>query len=209
MNPLSPRRSSTVIELFKAVRQPDVASPRRLAICRWSRRGAAALTVLLGLAAVMAVALAVAVAAYDGPGIAFGIGGLYVGAGNTTPEGLVPLTSFTRGQRFVGAIAVGVLCVPILLMLYCGRELLACFADGQIFSDRAARLLRYLAVAAVLYAASPFAAHALALLVGVDRDPAALHPHQIMALVAALLLLTFALIVKLGQDIERERDGFI
>jgi hypothetical protein len=207
MRPSNARPLQTAIEPFKAARPPADA-PRRLAIRRWSARGAAALTLVLVLALAATIALAAGVAVYDGPGIAFGVGGLHVGAG-ATQDGLVPLTAFSRDQRLVGALAVCVLLAPVVFMLYCGRALLACLAAGQIFSDRAAWLLRCLSVGVVLGAASPFAAHGLGLLAGVDRDPAELHPQQIMALAAAVLLLIFARVVKLGQDIERERDGFI
>lgn len=167
------------------------------------------LAVVFVLMLVFAAGVSVAVAVYDGPAMAFGPGGIHIGETASAVPGLVPLSSFTRLQRLVGASAVWILLMPILLMMFHGHALLRSFAADSIFAAGAARELRRLAIGALFYAASPLVAHQIALAVGVKNDPVSLHPHQIFAVLAAAMLAVVAHVLELGHEIERERDGFV
>ena len=188
---------------------PAEVSANKRAILRWSgafeRLSALALVLFAGFA----LLLGWAVLAYNGPLLSFGPGGIWIGRAPDAALGLMPLTAFTLVQRCAGAVAIGLLALPILFILFHLRALFRLYAQGIVFAPANARRLRFAGFGLVLYALAPFVANRAILLAGVMADPGWLHFDEALALLLGALLFAAAQVAAFGREIEQERDGFV
>jgi uncharacterized protein (DUF779 family) len=187
----------------------EADSPTRRRIRTGSRVLATALFIASVAAICAALALVCAIVMYNGPLLAFGSGGVWIGGAANGVPGLLPLTAFSSGQRLVGALAIVLLALPILLILGHTQILLRRLIVGNVFGPENARSVRFLGASLAFYAVAPLVAHRIVLLAGITNDPIWFHVDELIALALGALLFIVAAIAEFGGEIERERDGFV
>ncbi len=192
-----------------AFEPPDIEQPPETPLRQRSRLFATLFGALLVLSLVFSVALATAVVFYDGPWLAAGPGGVWIGRAPDVSAGLLPLTAFTSLQRCTGALALMLLVAPAAFIFFELRELFRLYAAGIVFAPANARCVKWIGVGLVGYAFAPFVANRLVRLAGVFIDPVWFHMDEVQAAVIGALLFVIADVMRFGREIEQERDGFI
>lgn len=199
--------------MTNVVEFPQAAAPlepaRRQAIRRRSALLAAGLAWILA-AALGATALLIGAALfYEGPLLSFGPGGLWIGYGPDPSLGRVSLSTFAFAQRLAGALAIIILTAPVLAILHYARRLFQLYANGVVFAQANARLIKCMAASLAAFAFAPFAANRTIRLIGLTNDPVWFHADEVLALVFAALAYVVADVMEFGHEIENDRDGFV
>ncbi|MBI1868243.1 MAG: DUF2975 domain-containing protein [Methylocystis sp.] len=187
----------------------DDENPTRRTIRRRSRVVAFLFTAALTLAIAFAFLLVGAVLFYDGPLLAFGPGGVWIGQAPDAGAGLLPLTAFSFFQRLTGAFALTLLTAPAIFIFFHLRGLFRLYSNGVVFAVANARHIKFTGIGLVAYAFGPFLANRSIWLAGVTTDPIWFHVDEVQALVIGTLLFVIANVMEFGRAIEQERDGFI
>lgn len=176
---------------------------------RCARYAARLVTVILGLTVAFTGLVLVLGLVFRGAFVWLAPGAGFVGA---LPEGVVGVVAFgelpwlTRlayGTHFMLAQ------MPVLLVLYDLRALLHDLAAGRLFAAGHAPRLRRMAFWLFVYAAAPLIGQGLARAVGHGIDLAWFRTSALLALLLAALLIVFAELIRAGQAIKDERDGFV
>jgi hypothetical protein len=186
-----------------------IETPLRRRIRRNSRFLSALFGALFALTLIFGAALAGAVVFYDGPWLAAGPGGVWVGRAPDASAGLLPLRAFTFAQRLVGAFALTLLAAPAAFVFFHLRGLFRLYAMGAVFSAANARRIKHVGIGLLAYALAPFLANRLVWLAGVRIDPVWFHLDELQAAALGALLFVIADVMQFGREIEQERDGFV
>jgi hypothetical protein len=145
---------------------------------------------------------------YGGTMIAIGPrGGILTTA--PLPPDFVPFYTWRFDQRLVYAVDVLVRAAPTLYLFWCLRSLFRLYGQGQVFTDRTARLIQAMGVCLIADAALPFLCHVVLSATGYEIDKLWAHMAAVQELVLGAVVFVIALVMQAGREIEEDREGFI
>lgn len=136
------------------------------------------------------------------------------GAGflGSRPDGIAGLVSFGAlpwPTRLAYAVTFTATQVPVLFVLCHLRALLRDLAAGAVFAAGHASRLRRMAIGLLIYAVAPAAGQILVRLVGHGVDLAWWRTSSLHALLLAAFLIVLSELIRAGQAIKDDRDGFV
>jgi hypothetical protein len=145
---------------------------------------------------------------YQGTMIAVGPrGGILTTA--PLPPDFVPFYTWRFDQRLVYAVDVIVRAAPTIYLFWCLRSLFRRYGQGEVFTDRTARLIQLMGVCLVLDAALPFLCHLVLSATGYEIDKLWAHMAAVQELVLGAVVFVIALVMQAGREIEEDREGFV
>jgi hypothetical protein len=145
---------------------------------------------------------------YHGAMIAFGPKGGVISTG-ATPAGYLALRDWRFDQRLAYAPVWIVRSAPTIGLFSCLRSLFRLYGDAEVFTERTARLIRWMGVWLVADAAAPFACHLVLSATGYEIDGAWAHVASVQEAVLGAVVFVIALVMQAGREIEEDREGFI
>ena len=128
------------------------------------------------------------------------------------PEGVAGVVSFGAlpwPTRLAYGANFTLTQMPVLIVLYELRVLLRDLAVGTLFAAGHAARLHRTALWLVAYAAAPIVGQVVVRTVGEGVDLAWFRTSSLYALLVAALLIVFAELIRAGQAIKDDRDGFV
>jgi hypothetical protein len=125
------------------------------------------------------------------------------------PPDFVPFFTWRWDQRLVYAVDVIVRAAPTIYLFWCLRSLFRLYGQGQVFTDRTARLIQFMGVCLVADAAAPFLCHLALSATGYEIDKMWAHMAAVQELVLGAVVFMIALVMQAGREIEEDREGFI
>jgi hypothetical protein len=192
----------------------DIAPPRPAPTPSFRRLRAASRGLewlFAGLLAVFVVLTAVGFGVlffYHGTMIAFGPKGGVLSTG-VTPAGYLALRDWRFDQRLAYAPVWIARSAPTIGLFSCLRALFRLYGDGEVFTERAARLIRWMGVWLVVDAVTPLACHLALSATGYEIDGAWAHLAAVQELILGAVVFIIALVMQAGHEIEEDREGFI
>jgi hypothetical protein len=198
-----------VLPLSRAPAPPE-AEARLYRRIRLGSRGLAWLFAGLAMtyAAFVAV-LMVGVIAYHGPNLRIGPTGVWLGTGDLAPSGSIPFYVLPLGQR-IAYLGVGAVRAAPTLAIFLGlRRLFALYAKGEVFGGENARQIQMIGAWLVADAVIPFAEHLVQRAAGIEIDHSWAHMVSLQELVLGALVFIVAEVMRVGHEIERDREGFV
>jgi len=146
---------------------------------------------------------------YHGTALAFGPrGGLFSTDGAIPPDYL-PLRDWRLDQRLAYVPVWAVRSAPMLGLFWCLRALFGLYSQAEVFTERTARLIRWMGVWLVADAVLPFLCHLALSATGYEIDKAWAHATSIQEAVLGAVVFVVALVMQAGHEIEQDREGFI
>jgi hypothetical protein len=200
---------SNVLPLIRAPSPPapEAAAYRRIRL--GSRALAGLFTVLAAGFAVVVAGLLVAVMVYRGEALRIGPTAVWVVTSGPAPAGSVAIASLPLVQR-AAYVAIGaVRAAPSLAILLGLRRLFGFYARGVVFGRENARQIGWLGAWLAIDAGVPFAEHLVQQALGYEIDRSWFHMVSLQELVLGALVLVIAEVMRVGHEIEREREGFV
>ena len=185
-----------------------VASPsvRKIRIAsrglQWLCTGLVALFVAL-------TAFGFAVLFFDhGTALSFGPkGGLFT-TGPVPPDYL-PLRDWRLDQRLAYVPVWAVRSAPMLGLFWCLRALFGLYGQAEVFTERTARLIRWMGAWLAADAVLPFLCHLALSATGYEIDKAWAHATSVQEAVLGAVVFVIALVMQAGHEIEQDRKGFV
>ena len=192
----------------------DLAPPRPAPTPSFRRLRAASRGLELLFAGLFAAFIALAVFSlwiiyfYKGTMIAIGPrGGILTTA--PLPPDFVPFYTWRWDQRLVYAVDVVFRAIPTLGLFWCLRSLFRRYGQGEVFTERTARLILWMGVWLIADAAAPFLCHLALSATGYEIDKLWAHMAAVQELVLGAVVFVIALVMQAGREIEEDREGFI
>ena len=145
---------------------------------------------------------------YHGAMIAFGPKGGLLTTGPVPPDYL-PLRDWRFDQRLAYAPVWIVRSAPTIGLFWCLRALFRLYGDAEVFTERTARLIKWMGVWLVADAVAPLLCHLVLSATGYEIDKAWAHMASLQELVLGAVVLVIALVMQAGHEIEEDREGFI
>jgi hypothetical protein len=174
---------------------------------RLGSRGLSALfTVLLGASVVILVTALAAMLFYKGELVRIGPDNCYIGEG---PPNSVAFGSLPLPHRLVYCLVGIVRATPIIMLFWSLRTLFGLYAKGQVFSRSAAESFSRIGGWLCAYALSPFVCHLALSATGYEIDRNWAHMASVQAFVLGLLVLVIGQVMRVGREIEEDREAFV
>jgi hypothetical protein len=145
---------------------------------------------------------------YQGTMIAIGPRGGIITTDQLPPD-FVPFYTWRFDQRLVYAVDVIVRAIPTIYLFWCLRSLFRFYGQGEVFTDRTARLIQAMGVCLIADAALPFLCHLVLSATGYEIDKLWAHMAAVQELVLGAVVFVIALVMQAGREIEEDREGFI
>ena len=145
---------------------------------------------------------------YHGTMLAFGPKGGVISTG-PVPAGYLALRDWRFAQRLAYAPVWIVRSAPTIGLFSCLRALFQLYGDAEVFTERTARLIRWMGIWLVVDAAAPLACHLALSATGYEIDGAWAHMAAIQELVLGAVVFVIALVMQAGREIEEDREGFV
>ncbi|HEX4711297.1 DUF2975 domain-containing protein [Phenylobacterium sp.] len=145
---------------------------------------------------------------YQGTMIAIGPRGGIITT-DPLPSDFVPFYTWRFDQRLVYAVDVIVRAIPTIYLFWCLRSLFRFYGQGEVFTDRTARLIQAMGVCLIADAALPFLCHLVLSATGYEIDKLWAHMAAVQELVLGAVVFVIALVMQAGREIEEDREGFI
>jgi hypothetical protein len=146
---------------------------------------------------------------YHGTMLAFGPkGGLFSTDGRIPPDYL-PLRDWRMDQRLAYIPVVVVRTIPQLVLYGCLRRLFRLYRQGEVFTERTARLIQGIGAGLVAHAAAPFVCHLALSVTGYEIDKAWAHMLSLDEAMLGAVVFVIALVMQAGHEIEQDREGFV
>ncbi|MGE8131703.1 DUF2975 domain-containing protein [Methylobacterium sp. NPDC080182] len=187
--------------------QPEPNDHPALRRCSWF--AARLVSAILGLTAVFTMAVLILGLVFQGAFIWLAPGAGFIGA---PPEGVVGVVAFGAlpwPTRLAYGANFTLTQTPVLVVLYLLRTLLRDLAVGTLFAAGHALRLRRMAFWLLAYAVAPLGGQVLVRAVGYGVDLAWFRTSALHALLLAAILIVFAELIRAGQAIKDDRDGFV
>ena len=188
----------------ETVAAPETAAQRRV---RLGSRGLAWLfTGLLALScAILATAL-VTMLFYKGELVRIGPDNCYIGEGppNSVAFGSLPLV-----HRLVYCLVGIARATPIIMLFWSLRSLFGLYARGKVFTPQNGQAFRQVGGWLCAYAVAPFACHLVLSATGYEIDRNWAHMASVQAFVLGLLVFVIGEVMRVGREIEEDREAFI
>jgi hypothetical protein len=125
------------------------------------------------------------------------------------PPDFIPFRAWRFDQKLAYAPVVIVRALPSILLFWNLRELFRLYGQGQVFTDRTARLIQAMGVCLVADAALPFLCHLVLSATGYEIDKMWAHMAAVQELVLGAVVFFIALVMQAGHEIEEDREGFV
>jgi hypothetical protein len=145
---------------------------------------------------------------YKGTMIAVGPRGGILTTGPLPPD-FVPFFTWRWDQRLVYAVDVIVRALPTLGLFWFLRSLFRLYGQGEVFTQRTARLIQLMGICLVADAALPFLCHLVLSATGYEIDKLWAHMAAVQELVLGAVVFVIALVMQAGREIEEDREGFV
>lgn len=192
----------------------DISPPRPAATPSFRRIRAASRGFEVLFAILFAAFIALAIFSlwilffYQGTMIAVGPRGGIITTDPLPPD-FVPFYTWRFDQRLVYAVDVIVRAIPTIYLFWWLRSLFRLYGQGQVFTDRTARLIQAMGVCLIADAALPFLCHLVLSATGYEIDKLWAHMAAVQELVLGAVVFVVALVMQAGREIEEDREGFI
>lgn len=188
-----------------APRWPSETAPQRRV--RIASRGLAMLftTLLAATMVVMVVGIA-AMLFYKGELLRMGPSGSYIGGG---PPDTVAFGSLPLPHRLVYVVVGLVRYTPVLMLFWHLRALFRSYAAGQVFTPAAGATFSRIGGWLCAYALTPFLCHLVLDATGYEVDKQWLHLASAQAFVLGLLMFVIGQVMRVGCEIQEDREGFV
>src|SRR5882724_10214077 len=144
---------------------------------------------------------------YKGTMVAIGPRGGLITTGPLPPD-FVPFFTWRLDQKLVYAADVIVRAAPTIYLFRYLRSLFRLYGQGQVFTDRTARLIQAMGVCLIADAALPFLCHLALSATGYEIDKLWAHMAAVQELVLGAVVFVIALVMQAGREIEEDREGF-
>lgn len=198
---------STVVKLkprAETVATIETTAQRRV------RLGSRALALLFtGLLVLSAAILAAALAAmlfYKGELVRIGPDNCYIGDG---PPNSVAFGSLPLPHRLIYCLVGIVRATPIIMLFWSLRSLFGLYARGRVFSPDNGRGFSRIGGWLCAYALSPLVCHLFLSATGYEIDRNWAHMASVQALVLGLLVFVIGQVMRVGREIEEDREAFV
>jgi hypothetical protein len=145
---------------------------------------------------------------YHGTMIAFGPKGGVISTGRL-PPGYLALRDWRFDQRLAYAPVWIARSAPTIGLFACLRALFRLYGDAEVFTERTARLIRWMGIWLVVDAVAPLACHLALSATGYEIDGAWAHMTSVQEAVLGAVVFVIALVMQAGREIEEDREGFI
>lgn len=183
---------------------PETAAQRRVRL--GSRALAWMFTGLLSLSVAILVTALLAMLFYKGELLRIGPDNCYIGEGppNSVAFGSLPLV-----HRLVYCLVGIVRATPIIMLFWSLRGLFRLYAQGKVFAPVNAVQFRRIGIWLCAYAVSPFACHLFLDATGYEIDKNWAHMASVQAFVLGLLVFVIGEVMRVGREIEEDREAFV
>jgi hypothetical protein len=198
---------STVVKLkprAETIAAPETAAQRRVRL--GSRALAWLFTGLLVLSAAILVAALGAMLFYKGELVRIGPDNCYIGEG---PPNSVAFGSLPLPHRLIYCLAGIVRATPIVMLFWSLRALFRLYARGRVFSPGNGLSFSRIGGWLCAYALSPFVCHLVLSATGYEIDRNWAHMASLQAFVLGLLVLVIGQVMRVGREIEEDREAFV
>jgi len=145
---------------------------------------------------------------YHGTMIAFGPKGGVISTGAVPPDYL-PLRDWRFDQRLAYAPVWIARSAPTIGLFWCLRALFRLYGDAEVFTERTARLIRWMGIWLVADAVAPLLCHVVLSATGYEIDKAWAHMAAVQEAVLGAVVFVIALVMQAGHEIEQDREGFV
>ena len=188
----------------ETVTAPETAAQRRVRL--GSRALAWLFTGLLSVSVTILIAALAAMLFYKGQLLRIGPDNCYIGDGppNTVAFGSLPLV-----HRLVYCLVGIVRATPIIMLFWSLRGLFRLYARGEVFAPANAAQFRRIGMWLCAYAVSPFACHLFLAATGYEIDRNWAHMASVQAFVLGLLVFVIGEVMRVGREIEEDREAFV
>lgn len=188
----------------ETVTAPETAAQRRVRL--GSRALAWLFTGLLCVSVAILVAALAAMLFYKGPLLRIGPDNCYIGEG---PPDSVAFGSLPLVHRLVYCLVGIVRATPIIMLFWSLRGLFRLYARGKVFAPANAAQFRRIGLWLCAYAVSPFACHLVLAATGYEIDRNWAHMASVQAFVLGLLVFVIGEVMRVGREIEEDREAFV
>lgn len=194
------------------VRPPAEPGPETR-LYRRIRLGSRVLVVLFSvLASAFALALAallVAALVYRGEALRIGPTGVWVEASKPWQPGTIAISALPFAQRLVYVFLGAARAAPSIAILVGLRRLFDLYARGVVFARENARQIRLVGLWLVIDAVVPYAEHVIQHALNYEIDHDWFHVVSLQELVLGALVFVVAEVMRVGHEIEQEREAFV
>jgi hypothetical protein len=163
-------------------------------------------TGLLSVSVAILVAALLAMLFYKGEYLRIGPDNCYIGEGppNSVAFGSLPLV-----HRLVYCLVGIARATPIIMLFWSLRGLFQLYAGGKVFAAANAAQFRRIGIWLCAYAVSPFACHLVLAATGYEIDKNWAHMASVQAFVLGLLVFVIGEVMRVGREIEEDREAFV
>jgi hypothetical protein len=163
-------------------------------------------TGLLSVSVAILVAALLAMLFYKGEYLRIGPDNCYIGEGppNSVAFGSLPLV-----HRLVYCLVGIARATPIIMLFWSLRGLFQLYAGGKVFAAANAAQFRRIGIWLCAYAVSPFACHLVLDATGYEIDKNWAHMASVQAFVLGLLVFVIGEVMRVGREIEEDREAFV
>ena len=145
---------------------------------------------------------------YHGTMIVFGPRGGVISTG-TVPSDYLPLRDWRFDQRLAYAPVWIVRSAPTIGLFWCLRALFRLYGDAEVFTERTARLIRWMGIWLIVDAVAPLSCHLVLSATGYEIDKAWAHMTSLQEAILGSVVFVIALVMQAGHEIEEDREGFV
>ena len=185
---------------------PAEVSPTHRRLRLFSRLLSWLFTGLLAAGGLVAAVLVAGILVYPGDDYRIGSDAVWIGTGS--PDS-VPFHSLSLPHRLAYVLVGIARTAPTLLIFWHMRELFRLYAGGTVFAPQNARHLGRAGAWLCAYALAPLACHLFLQATGYEIDRNWMHLGSVQAFVLGLMVFVIAQVMRVGREIEEDRDGFV
>lgn len=197
----------SVMPKRKQVRQ--LQAEEHLTLRRCARFAARLVATVLAATLVFTVAVLTLGLVFKGSWLWLAPGAAFIGARPADVTGVVPFEALPWPTRWAYGANFTLTQMPVAAVLFDLYALLRQLAVGTVFAAGQVLRLRRMAICLLAYAVAPIGGQALVRLAGGGVDLAWFRTSSMHALLLAVLLIVLAELIRAGQAIQDDRDGFV
>lgn len=193
---------TTAVDLFA----PQPPSPALTQLRRLSRPFEGLFAGLAVLALILLAGLVIG-GVIPNPYLRIGPHGSFI-AFSGAMTGTIPITDMPLATRAVGLVAVSAIFGSIAFAFWSLRGLFAGYRRGEVFTQGSIAAMRRAGASLIVFALAPALTQPMLRAAG-SLDRAWFHGHSVAALITGAALFVLAAVFALGQEIEREAEGYV
>ncbi|CAN5136628.1 hypothetical protein BH10PSE3_BH10PSE3_08160 [soil metagenome] len=163
-------------------------------------------TGLLVLSSAILVTALITMIFYKGELVRIGPDNCYIGEG---PPNSVAFGSLPLPHRLIYCLVGIARATPIIMLFWSLRSLFALYARGKVFSPANGQAFSRIGGWLCAYALSPFICHLALSATGYEIDKNWAHMASVQAFVLGLLVFVIGEVMRVGREIEEDREAFV